>query len=122
MADAGLFIGWGEVVRGPEDRALDVFNETLELYGQLQSDGRIEDFEVALLDPHGGELQGYVMLRGSEEQIDAVRRGEDFQRLMTKVLAHRRRPRDHRSVDSEGWPRDVDLPGGARRSALGLRG
>jgi hypothetical protein len=85
MADAGLFIGWGEVVRGREDRALDVFNETLELYGQLQSDGRIEDYEVALLDPHGGELQGYVMLRGSEEQIDSVRRSEDFQRLMTKA-------------------------------------
>jgi hypothetical protein len=84
MADAGLFIGWGEVVRGKEDRALAVFNETLEFYGQLQSDGRIEDFEVALLDPHGGELLGFVMLRGSEVQIDAVRRDQDFQRLMTK--------------------------------------
>ena len=85
MADAGLFIGWGEVVRGREERALEVFNETIELYGALQSDGRIEDFEVALLDPHGGELQGYVMLRGSEEQIDSVRRSEDFQRVMTKA-------------------------------------
>ena len=85
MADAGLFIGWGEVVRGREERALEVFNETIELYGQLQSEGRIEDFEVALLDPHGGELQGYVMLRGSEDQIDSVRRSEDFQRVMTKA-------------------------------------
>ena len=85
MADAGLFIGWGEVVRGREDRALDVFNETLQLYGQLESDGRIESSEVALLGPHGGELQGFVMLRGSEEQIDAVARAEDFQHLMTKA-------------------------------------
>jgi hypothetical protein len=84
MADAGLFIGWGEVVRGREDRALDVFNETLELYGQMQSDGRIEDFEVALLNPHGGELQGFVLLRGSEAQIDGVARDEDFQRVMAK--------------------------------------
>ena len=85
MADAGLFIGWGEVVRGREDRALDVFNETVELYGQLESDGRIESFEVALLDPHGGDLLGYAMLRGSEDQIDAVRRDENFIRLMTKA-------------------------------------
>ena len=85
MADAGLFIGWGDVVRGREDRALDVFNETIEFYGQLQSDGRIEDFEVALLEPHGGELQGYAMLRGSEDQIAAMRRDEDFERLMTKA-------------------------------------
>jgi hypothetical protein len=85
MAEAGLFIGWGQVVRGREDRALDVFNETIELYGQMQSDGRIEDFELALLDPHGGELAGFAMLRGSEDQIDAVRRDEDFERLMTKA-------------------------------------
>jgi hypothetical protein len=85
MADAGLFIGWGEVVRGREDRALDVFNETIEYYGQLQSDGRIESFEVALLEPHGGELQGFVLLRGSEDQIDTVRRDDDFQHLMTKA-------------------------------------
>ena len=85
MADAGLFIGWGDVVRGREDRALEVFNETIEFYGQLQSDGRIEDFEVALLEPHGGELAGYVLLRGSEEQMDAVRHDEDFQRLMQRA-------------------------------------
>jgi hypothetical protein len=85
MADAGLFIGWGQVARGREDRALDVFNETIELYGQMQSDGRIESFEVCLLDPHGGELAGFAMLRGSEDQIDAVHRAEDFQRLITKA-------------------------------------
>ena len=85
MADAGLFIGWGQVARGREDRALDVFNETIELYGQMQSDGRIESFEVALLEPHGGELGGFELLRGSEEQIDAVRRSDEFQRVMTKA-------------------------------------
>jgi hypothetical protein len=85
MADAGLFIGWGEVVRGREDRALDVFNETIEFYGGLQSDGRIENFEVCLLEPHGGELGGFAMLRGSEEQIAEVRRAEDFERLITKA-------------------------------------
>ena len=40
MADAGLFIGWGEVVRGRETEALEVFNETLGYYGRLQEEGR----------------------------------------------------------------------------------
>jgi hypothetical protein len=85
MADAGLFIGWGQVVRGREDRALDVFNETIELYGQMQTDGRIESFEVCLLQPHGGELGGFELIRGSEDQIDALRRSEDFERINTKA-------------------------------------
>jgi hypothetical protein len=85
VADAGLFIGWGQVVRGREERALEVFNETIEFYGGLQSDGRIEDFEVALLQPHGGELAGYAMLRGSEEQINAIPGDEDFQRIIQRA-------------------------------------
>jgi hypothetical protein len=85
MADSGLFIGWGQVVRGREDRALEVFNETIELYGQMEADGRIESFEVCLLQPHGGELGGFELIRGSEEQIDALRRSEDFERINTKA-------------------------------------
>jgi hypothetical protein len=85
MADAGLFIGWGQVVRGREARALEVFNETIQAYAQMQSEGRIEDFEIALLQPHGGELAGYAMLRGSEAQIDALGRDEGFERLMQRA-------------------------------------
>ena len=87
MADAGLFIGWGEVVRGREDRALEVFNETLELYGQMQSDGRIESFEVALLNPHGGDLPG---LRDAARQRGADRRGRSRRGLPARHDAGRR--------------------------------
>jgi hypothetical protein len=85
MADAGLFIGWGEVVRGREERALEVFNETLQYYGQLQQDGRIESFEPCLLEPHGGDLQGFVLLRGTQEQMDAVHSDPEFERLVTRA-------------------------------------
>ena len=85
MADSGLFIGWGEVVRGREERALEVFNEAVEFYGRLQQDGRIESFDVCLLEPHGGDLAGFMMLRGSDEQLDAVHHAEDFQRQMARA-------------------------------------
>jgi hypothetical protein len=85
MADAGLFIGWGEVVRGREERALEVFNETIQYYGQLQQDGRIESFEPCLLEPHGGDLAGFVLLRGTQEQMDAVQNHEEFERHMTRA-------------------------------------
>jgi hypothetical protein len=84
MAGAGLFIGWGEVVRGREERALEVFNETIQFYGQLQADGRIESFEPCLLAPHGGDLAGFVLLRGTREQIDSVRNDEEFERQITR--------------------------------------
>ena len=85
MADAALFIGWGQVVRGREKRAVQVFNESVEYWGGLQRDGRIEDFEVVLLGPHGGDLAGFALLRGSEEQVGALRADEEFQRQTTRA-------------------------------------
>lgn len=85
MADAGMFIGWGQVVRGREKRALEVFNESVEYWGGLQADGKIEDFEVVLLTPHGGDLGGFALLRGSVEQMNALRLEEEFERRITRA-------------------------------------
>jgi hypothetical protein len=78
MADAGLFIGWGEVVRGREKEAVDLFNEILEYYGRLQEEGQIENFEPVFLEPHGGDLAGFVLLRGDAEKLAAVRVSDEF--------------------------------------------
>jgi hypothetical protein len=88
MADAGLFIGWGQVVRGREGPAVDGFNEFVEFAGHLQGDGRIEDFEICFLEPHGGDLAGYILLRGSTEQMDAVRDNDEFLHHMTRADLH----------------------------------
>ena len=85
MADAALFIGWGQVVRGREKRALQVFNESVEYWGSLQGDGKIEDFEVVLLTPHGGDLQGFALIRGSEAQVAALRGDQEFQRRVARA-------------------------------------
>lgn len=82
MADRILFIGWGSPVRGREERALDVFNDALGLYGRLQQEGRIERFDVVLLGPNR-DLNGYFELHGSVEQLADVREDEEFERVLT---------------------------------------
>jgi hypothetical protein len=82
MADRALFIGFGMPVRGREERALEVFNETVAMYGRMQSDGRIERFEATLLDPHGGDLGGFFMIHGSEAQCAALPNDDEFRRSM----------------------------------------
>lgn len=78
MAEAGLFIGWGEVARGREKEAVELFNEILEYYGSLQEEGEIENFEPVFLEPHGGDLAGFVLLRGDAEKLAALRVSETF--------------------------------------------
>ena len=86
MAERMLFLSWGQVVRGREERALEVFNESMGLYGRMQQDGRIESFDVALLDPHAGEVHGYIALYGSGAQMAALRDDDEFRRLQADVV------------------------------------
>jgi hypothetical protein len=80
MADRSLFIGFGAPVRGREERAVEVFTAFVEMFGRMGSDGRIESMDVALLDPHGGELGGFFMVHGSEAQCAALPNDEEFRR------------------------------------------
>jgi hypothetical protein len=80
MADAGLFIGWGPPVRGREAKGLEVFNDAVANTASRQEAGEFESYEVVLLGPHGGDLYGFLLVRGSEEQMAALRADEEFQR------------------------------------------
>jgi hypothetical protein len=85
MAEAGLFVGWGAPVRGREAKGLEVFNEGIEYWGRLQQEGRIESFEVVILGPHGGDLAGFALLRGSRDQLDALDADEEFLLLTARA-------------------------------------
>ena|SRR2546423_7254395 len=82
MADRVLFIGWGQSIPGREERGLETFNDALGLYGRKQQEGKIERFDVVLLNPNG-QLDGYIEVRGSAEQLAALREDPDFRRNMT---------------------------------------
>ena len=81
MATSALVIGFGTVVRGREQKALQVFNEAIEYYPRLQQQGMIESFEPVALEPHGGDLQGFLLVRGDREKLNALRSSEEFLRL-----------------------------------------
>jgi hypothetical protein len=80
MADRALFVGFGQPVRGREERAIEVFGEWVTMLGRMQGDGRIERMDVTLLDPHGGDLGGFFMVHGSEAQCTALMMDEEFRR------------------------------------------
>lgn len=85
MAEAALFIGWGAPVHGREAKGLEVFGEGAQFFGQLQQDGTIENVDTVLLEPHGGDLYGFFLLRGGTAQLDELRGRDDFLRLISRA-------------------------------------
>ena len=85
MANAALFIGYGSVMPGRAQQALQVFNEALQYYGRLQQHGQLESFEPVFLEPHGGDLAGFILLRGDREQLNTIRYTAEFTRLTNRA-------------------------------------
>lgn len=77
-ADASLFIGWNRTVAGKETQAAAFFRESLTLFAAFQKEGHIEHFEPVLLSAHGGDLNGFMLLKGMQAKLEALRHDERF--------------------------------------------
>jgi hypothetical protein len=85
MAKGALFIGWGQVVRGREQKGLQVFNEAVQYWSRLQQEGTIDRFETYFLGVHGGDLAGFALLHGDRETLSRLRSDEGFARQTTRA-------------------------------------
>jgi hypothetical protein len=79
MADTLLFVKFDAPVRGMEERAIEVFNDALGILGRRQQEGKIESFDVALFEPTG-DMGGYMVAKGTADQINALRVDDEFVR------------------------------------------
>jgi len=61
------------------DRKGDWYEETIIDPDGLKQSGEVENLEVAILEVHGGDLGGFILLRGDQEQLGRVRASAEFQ-------------------------------------------
>ena len=78
MANQALFLGWDRPVRGREEQAMKLWSKSMEYYGKLQAEGRIESFEPVILTAHGGDLNGFFLVRGDAKILGEIRRDDKF--------------------------------------------
>jgi hypothetical protein len=74
----GLFIGWVAGYPGREAKGAEVFSEALGFYTGLVEERRIESFEPFFLGFTGHELDGFMIIRGCQDQLDALRADDEF--------------------------------------------
>jgi hypothetical protein len=84
MADSAIFMGWGEPIRGREKVSATVFSEAVDLWSRLQAEGAIESWEAYFLEPHGGDLSGFFLLKGERGKLAEVRTREEMDRIVMR--------------------------------------
>lgn len=91
MSDTALFVGWGDTHPGREAFAHKHFAEFTEILEGLEAAGEIESFETVLLDPHGGDLDGFTLVRAAPEKLVELWLRDDLNRLAARArLDHAR--------------------------------
>jgi hypothetical protein len=84
MADHVLFVGWNRPVAGRESRSVELFNLFNAFLHRQETQGHIESFETVLLSVHGGDLNGFFLIRGDRSKLATVRASNEFIDMITQ--------------------------------------
>ena len=84
MSKHVLFYGWNRPIPGREKEAAALFQEFLQYLGRLQQEGALDSFEPVILAAHGGDLNGFILMRGEQEKLQGIQRSEEYEVFMTR--------------------------------------
>ena len=80
MANSAIFVGWHKAQAGYEAASLELFGRFVNNLQKWQKEGRLETFEIASLEAHGGDLGGFALIKGDRAKLDALTHDAEWQR------------------------------------------
>ena len=88
MASNIMLFGWNRPIPGREKLSGQHFDEFVSYLGGLQQKGAIQGFEIVFLDTHGGDLNGFFLIKGDTSKLDALVSTNDWITHITRASLH----------------------------------
>jgi len=88
MASNAIVFGWNRSIPGREKVSAQHFEEYVKYLGGLQQKGAIQGFEIVFLDAHGGDLNGFFLIKGDSAKLDALISTTEWVTHMTRASLH----------------------------------
>jgi hypothetical protein len=75
---------------GRESQSIELFAKFSGYLAQQKEAGLVESFEPAVLMPHGGDLNGFILIRGERDKLDQLRNSDEFFsfRVSAEIIMH----------------------------------
>jgi hypothetical protein len=83
-----IFFAWTRSIPGREKLSAQHFGEFVQYLTGLQKDGTIHTFETVFLDDHGGDLNGFFLIKGDQGKLDALLATEKWVTHVTRAGMH----------------------------------
>ena len=87
-----VFFAWNRSIPGREAIGAARFDEFVKSATNLQQTGTIQSFDVVFLDTHGGDLNGFFLLKGDTATLDALVASTEWVTHMTRASFTSRGP------------------------------
>jgi hypothetical protein len=88
MSSNTIFFGWNRSLPGRERLSAEHFQAFVQYLAGLQQGGSIAGFEPVFLEPHGGDLNGFFLIRGEPAKLDALLASDGWVTHMTRATLH----------------------------------
>jgi hypothetical protein len=88
MASNIILFGWNRSIPGREKVSAQHFEEFVKYLGGLQQKGAIQGFETVFLDTHGGDLNGFFLIKGDPTKLDALISTTEWTTHITRASLH----------------------------------
>ena len=98
MSSNVMPFGWNRPIPGREKMSAQHFQDFVGYLGGLQNKGTIQSFDVVFVEPHGGDLNGFFLIKGDSAKLDALT-------ATTEWITHRLRATVH--LEGSGFVRGV---------------
>ena len=88
MGSNVMLFGWNRPIPGREKVSAQHFEEFVQYLGGLQRKGAIQTFDVVFLDTHGGDLNGFFLIKGDSTKLDALVATTEWTTHITRAAHH----------------------------------
>jgi len=73
-----IILGWNAAIPGREKRALEQFMEIHAWFEELKSQKTITGYQDVILNPHGGDMNGFTLLTGDPAKLSELTRTDKW--------------------------------------------
>ena len=88
MTTNALFFGWNRSIPGRETLSAAHFQEFVHYLGGLQQSRAIDSYDTVFLELHGGDLNGFFLLRAAPAKLDALTATSEWNTHMVRAGMH----------------------------------